>query len=106
MEGYLTGTNRKNTWIREMKESIKNHPEIVGVIYFNRDKTYELSDRSLAGELDWAIVSPMNKKVYTAYFDIFKDATCTIQAIPFARSYTTKEVTLEANTLAKKVLRT
>ncbi len=106
MEGYQTGTKRKNTWIREMKESIKNHPEIVGVVYFNRDKTYELSDRSLAGELDWAIVSPMDKKVYTAYFDIFQDATCTIQAIPFARTYTTKEVTLEANMLAKKVLRT
>jgi hypothetical protein len=72
-------------------------------VYFNRDKTQGLTDRSLIGELDWSVSSVHVWKVYEAYFEFFKDPLSTSKALPFARGYTEEEVRLPRPELSKKI---
>lgn len=101
---YQNDLETKNNWLRELKTTLHSHPEIVGVTYFNRDKTYGLTDRSHIGELDWSVSSVHFGKVYNAYFDFFKDPLCTPKAIPFARGYENEDARIYAAELSKKTL--
>ena len=38
-DAYENQTDQKNQWILDMKQELTKHPEIIGALYFNRDRT-------------------------------------------------------------------
>ena len=73
-ESYLSesGSIRKNAWLHNLQEVVDSTPEIKGMLYFNRDRTDGLTDRSLIGELDWAALSFRLGKSYSGAIDMYK----------------------------------
>lgn len=88
MERYRNATDDKNAWISGMAATIAGRPEIVGALYFNRDRTRGLTDSSAPGELDWAALPPESPKAYRAILDVFpKSGT---GSVPFAAARVAK----------------
>ena len=84
-KAYEDDFGRKDYWIAQMREEIKKFPEIVGAMYFNRDKTRGFTlGRTIPGELDWAALSTVTKKEYPSILRFFEDPDVTLLALPFA----------------------
>lgn len=85
VEAYNDDFGRKDYWVAQMREQIKKFPEIVGAMYFNRDKTFGFTvGKTIPGELDWAVLSTVTKKEYPAILQFFHDPDVTLLALPFA----------------------
>jgi len=85
IQAYNDDFGRKDYWIAQMREQIKKFPEIVGAMYFNRDKTFGFTvGKTIPGELDWAALSIVTKKEYHAILQFFHDPDITTLALPFA----------------------
>lgn len=74
-EVYKSESVYKNKWLKWMKQTLDKTPEIVGVLYFNRDKTNGLTDRHSIWELDWSILSLRLNKEYLEGLKFFKSST-------------------------------
>lgn len=82
---YRINDGRKNLWLTQMRETLAKDPNVVGVLYFNRDRTKGLVDRSRDEELDWAVLSPKTQKEYPAVLDFFKDVHMKPDAVRFQK---------------------
>jgi len=80
---YKNTLEKKNLWLTHMRETLGNEPAIVGALYFNRDRTKGLTDRSRAEELDWAALSLETGKEYTHILEFFSDPKMNIKNLPF-----------------------
>lgn len=81
---YEDDFGRKDYWISSMRQEIKKYPQIVGALYFNRDKTRGFTiGRTIPGELDWAALSNATNKEYLAILRFFTDSDVTLSALPF-----------------------
>jgi hypothetical protein len=38
-KAFKEDSEQKNTWLGDMGKEISRHPEIIGALYFNRDRT-------------------------------------------------------------------
>lgn len=84
VQAYENDFGRKDYWIAQMREEIKKFPEIVGAMYFNRDKTRGFTvGKTIAGELDWAVLSTVTHKEYPSILRFFQDPDVTLLALPF-----------------------
>lgn len=102
VKAYEDDFGRKDYWIAQMREQIKRFPEIVGAMYFNRDKTRGFTiGKTIPGELDWAALSTVTRKEYPAILRFFQDPDVTLLSLPFAGN---KEK-LQAEILFKKLAR-
>lgn len=84
VDAYEDDFGRKDYWIAQMREQIKRFPEIVGAMYFNRDKTRGFTvGKTIPGELDWAAISTLTQKEYPSILRFFQDPDTTLLALPF-----------------------
>ena len=84
-----------------MRETLAKQPDIVGVLYFNRDRTRGLTDRSRDEELDWAVLSPKAKKEYPAVLDFFTDSHMKSDAVRFQKETVKRKKLLRRDIPAK-----
>lgn len=105
-ESYIHDTERKNEWILKMRSELARNPEIVGMLYFNRDKTNGLTDRSQIGELDWPVISLRLGKHYRTFLRFFKDPGMNARRIPFAQDQVALSGKRYATLLIRKTLKT
>lgn len=80
---YSSNYTLKNKWLDGMRTELSKHPDIKAVMYFNRDKTYGLTDRSKIGELDWAGLSLSMNKSYDSYMKFFGQTSPDLYTVPF-----------------------
>lgn len=83
-----------------MRETLDTEPAIVGALYFNRDRTKGLVDRSRAEELDWAALSLETGKEYTHILEFFSDPKMSTKNLPFSTPI--KKLTLPRKKLLQK----
>ncbi|MDD5376736.1 MAG: glycosyl hydrolase [Candidatus Gracilibacteria bacterium] len=102
VQAYDDDFGRKDYWIAQMREEIKKFPEIVGAMYFNRDKTRGFTiGKTIPGELDWAALSTITRKEYPAILRFFQDPDVTLLTLPFAGN----APKLQAEILFKKLVK-
>ncbi|MDP2104165.1 MAG: glycosyl hydrolase, partial [Candidatus Gracilibacteria bacterium] len=79
INGYTDDFGKKDYWISMMRQEIKRYPQIIGALYFNRDKTRGFTlGRTIPGELDWAALSTVTDKDYPAILRFFTDPDVTL----------------------------
>ena len=102
VNAYADDFGRKDYWIAQMRQQIKRFPEIVGAMYFNRDKTKGFTvGKTIPGELDWAALSSVTKKEYPAILQFFEDPDVTLLSLPF----TGNKEKLQAEIIFKKLVK-
>ena len=69
---YQEDDEPKNNWLISLKNFMLNNPEILGMIYFNIDYTYWLTQR-LIWEADRAIINLNQNKFYTWTYDLYNN---------------------------------
>jgi hypothetical protein len=57
-----------------MGKEISRHPEIIGALYFNRDRTQWFNNWKQPEELDWAAFSPDLWKEYKEILSVFQSS--------------------------------
>ncbi len=106
VHAYEDDFGRKDYWIAQMREEIKKFPEIVGAMYFNRDKTRGFTlGRTIPGELDWAALSTVTKKKYPAILRFFEDSDVTLLVLPFTGNREKLQAEILFKRLSKEVTR-
>lgn len=81
-EIYGTDMRSKNDWLTGFKSELLKNPQIVGALYFNRDKTNGFM-HPMVGELDWSALSLRMEKEYPAVLDFWKDPWVDISVLTF-----------------------
>lgn len=100
---YANDTTTKNEWISGFKSELFLHPQIVGAMYFNRDKTDGLSN-PIVGELDWSVLSLRLDKEYSSVLDFWSDPRIDASVLPFKYDYPVVNGKKTGEKLAKKIL--
>lgn len=91
VKSFNSDIDRKNTWISDARFVMENEPRILGGLYFNRDKTNWLTDRSQIWELDWSAYNTATNKFYSSILGFYNNSSWSYSNLPFARD-TIKEI--------------
>jgi hypothetical protein len=100
---YRNEADSKNAWITGFKAELARHPQIVGAMYFNRDKTDGLAIPKV-GELDWSALSVRLDKEYPAVLDFWKDSQVDVANLPFGRDFVLEKAKKTSDQAVAKII--
>lgn len=102
-DSYRNHADSKNAWISGFKAELSQHPQIVGAMYFNRDKTDGLT-LPKTGELDWSALSLRLDKEYPAVLDFWDDSRADVSSLPFGRDYVIEKAKKKSRKIIAKII--
>jgi len=81
----------KNQWLKNAAKTLKQIPEIVAVVYFNKDKTNWFKN-PMVWELDWSVFNYRTNKIYTGVLDLYSNQSGKLPFVPTKQEILAKYV--------------
>ncbi len=79
---YNNNYRLKNKWIKNINAVLQKNPEIIAIMYFNRDKTHWFT-KKVSWELDWSAFNYKTNKFYLSILNLYKNSN--VSSLPFKK---------------------